>query len=74
MIYMLLAVALVVVKVVAKALLLLQKKPPPEAYKPPGPPKLAIKVICLGSYMLGPAPDKRCKTHEVLTDAKPKKS
>ena len=53
---MLLAVALVVVKVVAKPLLLLQKKPPPEAYKPPGPPKLAIKVICLGSYMLGPAP------------------
>ena len=47
MIYMLVGVALGVVKVVAKPLLLLQKKPPPEAYKSPGPPKLAIK-----SYML----------------------
>ena len=58
---MLLGVAWAVVKVVAKPLLLLQKKPPPEAYKPPGPPKLAIKVICLGSYMLGPAPENKDK-------------
>ena len=43
MIYMLLGVAFGVVKVVAKPLLLLQKKPPPEAYKSPGPQKLAIK-------------------------------
>ena len=26
----------------------------PEAYKSPGPPKLAIKSYMLGSYMLGP--------------------
>ena len=47
-IYMLLGVAFSVVAVVALPLLLPPPKPPPEAYKSPGPPKLAIK-----SYMLG---------------------
>ena len=39
--------AFFVVEVVAKPLLVLQKKPPPEAYKSPGPPKLAIKGCML---------------------------
>ena len=35
-----------------KLLLVLQRKPPPEASKPPGPPKLAMKAICLGVICL----------------------
>ena len=57
MIYLLLGVAFSVVAVVALPLLLPQPKPPPEAYKSPGPPKLAIKSCMLGSYMLGPGPE-----------------
>ena len=57
MIYLLLGVASSVVAVVALPLLLPQPKPPPEAYKSPGPPKLAIKSYMLGSYMLGPVPN-----------------
>ena len=57
---MLLGVASAVVKVVAKPLLLLQKKPPPEAYKSPGPPKLAINSYLLGVICLVRPPSFAC--------------
>ena len=55
---MLLVVALGLVAVVALPLLLPHPKPPPEAYKSPGPPKLAItsyvlRELCSAPLLIG---------------------